>query len=159
MGERLSFRTGTVRMIENDPPRMILHNNIVHQENVRKAIVELEKGLNAARMSGPASFNYRDYSIKHLLTEAEGWEAPAHEVVNAWFEHFKSNFPEYSSDLKLGKLLGLKGNSGNSDRRMRAFRLGERPVPYGIWRRFLVMTGRVSQEIIPVMVIITDVKY
>ncbi|MEA5720371.1 hypothetical protein ONQ97_25970, partial [Salmonella enterica subsp. enterica serovar Virginia] len=42
---------------------------------------------------------------------------------------------------KLGILLGL---TGNTDRRIRSFRNGERPVPYGVWRRFLIITGRVS---------------
>lgn len=142
--------------MEIDLPDMGSQKDLVRRENVRKACAELEKGLNAPRMAGPVSFKYRDYSTKHLLTEADGWEPPPHEVVNAWFEHFKNNFPDYSSDLKLGQLLGLKGAPGNGDRRMRAFRLGERPVPYGIWRRFLIMTGRVSQEITPVMVIIND---
>lgn len=142
--------------MEIELPDMGSQKEFVRRENVREACIALEKGLDAPRMPGPEKFNYRAYSTKHLLTEAEGWEAPAHEVVNAWFEHFKSNFPDYSSDLKLGQLLGLKGGNGNGDRRMRAFRLGERPVPYGVWRRFLVMTGRVNQEIIPTLVIIED---
>lgn len=137
-------------------PDMGSQKEFVRRENVRRASAELENGLNAPRMRGPESFNYRDYSTRHLLTEAEGWEAPAYQVVNAWFEHFKRNFPEYSSDKKLGQLLGLMG--GNVDRRMREFRFGERQVPYGVWRRFLVMTGRVSQEIIPVLAIIEDIE-
>lgn len=145
-------------MINIDLPDMGEQKEFVRRERVREATAELLKGLDAPHIAGPETFNYRDYSTKHLLTEAEGWEPPAHEVVNAWFEHFKNHYPDYSSDLKLGQLLGLKGSTGNSDRRMRAFRLGERPVPYGIWRRFLVMTGRVSQEIIPVMVIIEDAE-
>lgn len=143
-------------MPEIDLPDMGSQKEFVRRENVRRASAELENGLNAPHMRGPESINYRDYSTRHLLTEAEGWEPPAHEVVNAWFEHFKRHFPDYSSDAKLGLLLGVKGSS--ADRRMRAFRLGERPVPYGVWRRFLVMTGRVSQEIVPVLAIIEDVE-
>lgn len=143
-------------MISLDLPDMGTQKDMVRRAHVQEATEELLKGLDAPRLKGPESFNYRDYSTEHLLTEAQGWEPPPHEVVNAWFEHFKSTFPEYSSDLKLGQLLGLKGGNGNGDRRMRAFRLGERPVPYGIWRRFLIMTGRVTQEIIPTLVIIED---
>ncbi|MDQ1228422.1 hypothetical protein QE443_004683 [Pantoea ananatis] len=142
-------------MIEIDLPDMGSQKEIVRKKNVQNAQVELENGLNAPRISGPEAFNYRNYSTRHLLTESDGWEPPAHEVVNAWFEHFKS-WSEYSSDKKLGQLLGLTGN--NVDRRIRQFRLGERSVPYGIWRRFLVMTGRVTQEIIPVIVIIEDIE-
>ena len=31
------------------------------------------------------------------------------------------------------------------------YRNGEKPIPYGVWRKFLVITGRVKQEIYPVM--------
>lgn len=127
----------------------------VRRDNVRKAVEQLHNGLDAPHIAGPARFNYRAYNTAHLRTETEGWEAPPQEVVNAWFEHFKASFPAYSSDKKLGTLLGL---TAHADRRMRAFRLGERKVPYGIWRRFLVMTGRVSQEITPVLVIVDDLE-
>jgi hypothetical protein len=143
-------------MVEIELPGMPEQKAIVRREKILKAVEQLHSGLEAPQMPGPANFNYRDYDTRHLLTEAQGWEPPPYEVVNAWFEHFKSHFPDYSSDLKLGQLLGLKGGNGNGDRRMRAFRLGERPVPYGIWRRFLVMTGRVVQEITPVKIIIED---
>lgn len=139
--------------MEIDLPNMREQKAVLRRENVRKAVEQLQRGLEAPYMPGPAHFNYRAYSTAHLRTENEGWEAPPHEVVNAWFEHFKGSFPEYSSDRLLGELLGL---AAHADRRMRAFRLGERKVPYGIWRRFLVLTGRVSQEIIPVMVIVED---
>nr|WP_133462496.1 hypothetical protein [Scandinavium goeteborgense] len=86
---------------------------------------------------------------KHLLTEREGWQPPAPELVNTWFTHFQTCFPEYGSDNKLAALLGLNGN--NAGRRIRAYCAGETAIPYGIWRRFLVFTGRVSQEIIPVL--------
>lgn len=91
-------------------------------------------------------------SDAHLKTETDGFEVPPAELVDAWFTHFKNVFPEYGTDLKLGRLLGLTG--GAADRRIRTFRNGEQPVPYGIWRRFLVITGRVNQEIIPVMAFI-----
>lgn len=119
---------------------------------VRQACDQLERNLLAAHIPGP-DFDYRQYDQSHLKAENEGWTPPAAEVVNAWFEHFKSAFPDYSSDKKLGQLLGL---TGNADRRMRSFRSGERPVPYGIWRKFLIMTGRVSQEIISVLAVIDD---
>ena len=141
--------------VEIDLPDIPEQKALLRRENVRKAVEQLHHGLEAPHMPGPARFSYRSYSTAHLRTENDGWEAPPHEVVNAWFEHFKGSFPEYSSDRLLGELLGM---TAHADRRMRAFRLGERKVPYGIWRRFLVMTGRVSQEIIPVMVIVDDVE-
>lgn len=141
-------------MIEIDMPDLSTQKEIVRRENVRKSCELLKKNLEADHVLGPSGFDYRLYGVDHLKTENDGWKPPAPEVVNAWFEHFKTCFPEYGSDKKLGLLLGLEGNT---DRRIRSFRNGERPVPYGIWRRFLVITGRVSQEIWPVITVIDDI--
>ncbi|SEL88268.1 hypothetical protein SAMN04487787_12819 [Kosakonia sacchari] len=139
-------------MIKIDMPDIQTQKDIVLRESVRQACVQLENNLKAPHIPGP-DFDFRQYDQSHLKTEDEGWMPPAAEVVNAWFEHFKSAFPEYGSDKKLGLLLGL---TGNADRRIRSFRSGERPVPYGIWRRFLVITGRAMQEIITVRAFIAD---
>ncbi len=54
--------------------------------------------------------------------------------------------PQYNTDEKLANLLGLSGT-----RRIRAFKNGEKKVPYNVWRKFLVLTSRVQQEIIEVV--------
>ncbi|EAX8573861.1 hypothetical protein FD492_22295 [Salmonella enterica subsp. enterica serovar Newport] len=140
-------------MIKIDIPNLKTQKDIVRKEAVRQACAQLKNNLQAKHIPGPTGFNYRQFDLAHLKIENEGWTPPATEVVNAWFEHFKTSFPEYKSDKKLGILLGL---TGNTDRRIRSFRNGERPVPYGVWRRFLIITGRVSQEIIPVIAHIDD---
>jgi hypothetical protein len=66
--------------------------------------------------------------------------------VGAYFRHFQAHFPEHGTDAKLAALLGL-----SSDRRIREFKNGSRKVPYGIWRSFLVLTGRAPQDILPVL--------
>jgi len=38
-----------------------------------------------------------------------------------------------------------------SDRRVREFKNGARKVPYGIWRKFLVITGHVPQDVLTVL--------
>lgn len=117
----------------------------VFAEGVEKGCQQLRENLNAPTVvCGIPSPNEA-----HLKAESEGFEAPPADLVDAWFSHFKETFPEYNTDLKLGRLLGLSG--GAADRRIRSFRKGEQVVPYGIWRRFLVITGRVNQEIIPVI--------
>lgn len=82
----------------------------------------------------------------HLLRLEEGWEPPSKDLLDAYFKHFQKAFPEYGTDEKLAKLLGL-----SSDRRVREYKQGRSKIPYGIWRRFLVLTGRVPQDIIPVL--------
>jgi hypothetical protein len=88
---------------------------------------------------------------KHLLREDQGWEAPNPETVRMYFDNLKESFPSYDSDKKIAHLLGLK-----NDRRIREFKSGEYKVPYGIWRKFLVITGRVPQDILPLLAIFQD---
>jgi len=111
-----------------------------------QAIKQLQQNLKAPRMAPQSYLDEATVSRAHLLREAEGWEAPPPELVRAYFRHFQDNFPDYSTDKKLAGLLGL-----SSDRRVREFKEGGRKVPYEIWRRFLVITGRAPQDVLPVL--------
>lgn len=110
------------------------------------AIRQLKANLKAPKLPGQKELNEEQYSRAHLLREDEGWEAPPEDVVGAYFRHFQAAFPEYNTDAKMAGLLGV-----SSDRRIREYKQGRCKVPYGVWRRFLVLTGRVPQDIIPVM--------
>lgn len=129
-------------------PSLAEQRRIVFAGNVEKGCDALKQNLNAPHIPGGINIDLSRYGERHLRTEEEGWEAPAPELVCALFEQFKDAFPAYNSDRKLAELLGLHSSG---DRRIRTFKNGERPVPYGVWRRFLVLTGRVNQEIIPVL--------
>lgn len=129
-------------------PSLAEQRRIVFESNVEKSCKTLRENLNAPHFKSLTDIDLSAYGDRHLRTENDGWEPPAAELVYALFEQFKSTFPDYDSDRKLALLLGLQ-TSG--DRRIRTFKNGERPVPYGVWRRFLVITGRVNQEIIPVL--------
>ena len=109
----------------------------------------LKDNLNAPHDGSAEHINLSEISRKHLMSEHEGWEPPSPILVVAWFEQFQQVFPEYGTEDRLASVLGLRGK--NAGRRIRDFKSGSAPVPYGIWRRFLVMTGRASQEIIPVL--------
>lgn len=113
---------------------------------VVEQISQLSENAKAPAPSTTLSIDESDYSSDHMLTRAQGWTAPSPEIVRAYFEQFQTTFPRYKTDKKLGELLGEK-----HDRRVRAFKSGDQKVPYALWRRFLVMTGRVQQEIIPVL--------
>ena len=128
-------------------PSISSQQRFVLEAASKEAIKQLQENLNATEKQGVAIGN----NTKHLLTEEQGWEAPSAEVVRAYFENFKEHFPEYDSDKKLAKLFGLK-----TDRRIREFKSGEYKVPYGVWRKFLVLTGRAPQEVIPVLAIFND---
>ncbi|MGE1161411.1 hypothetical protein ACQJ0H_21790 [Pantoea agglomerans] len=132
-----------------DLPKINEQRLILLQQGAEDGCRQLRANLDAPRYPAASGINAEDYGEKHLRTADEGWEAPAPELVSAWFDQFMAAFPEYASENKLAALLGLSGN--NAGRRIRAYTSGDEKIPYGLWRRFLVITGRASQEIIPVM--------
>lgn len=141
-------------MVSINLPSVAEQQLILLEKGVELGCQQLRKNLDAPRYHAEPGFDTALHNEKHLRTQEEGWEPPSSEVITAWFSQFKAVFPEYDSEKKLASLLGLGGN--NAGRRVRAYETGEEKIPYGIWRRFLVITGRVSQEIIPVMGIFID---
>ena len=82
-----------------------------------------------------------DYPKTHLLEKERGWEPPHPELVRAYFEQLKNYDSKYSEN-GIAELLDL-----SSGRAVRNFKSGERPVPYAVWRKFLIATGRAPVEI------------
>jgi len=122
---------------------------IILEESSKEAIEILTENLKAESFPGQTEIDESQYSRKHLLREREGWEKPHPDIVRAYFEHFKTLFPEYNSDKKIANLLGL-----SSDRRIREYKNGDRNIPYGIWRNFLVLIGKAPQDVMTIMGII-----
>ncbi|MFP1744392.1 hypothetical protein [Lonsdalea quercina] len=122
---------------------------ILLQQGADEGCKQLRANLDAPHYPAAPDIDVATYGDKHLRTLDEGWEPPAAALVSAWFTHFQACFAEYASDNKLAALLGLSGN--NAGRRIRAYSSGDEKIPYGLWRRFLVITGRANQEIIPVL--------
>lgn len=135
--------------ISIDLPGIDEQRMLLLQQGVEEGCNQLRENLNAPRYPAASGIDAANYGDKHLRTIDEGWEPPAAALVSAWFAHFQSCFPEYASENKLAALLGLFGTNGS--RRIRAYTSGDEKIPYGLWRRFLVLTGRASQEIIPVL--------
>lgn len=119
---------------------------VIFEEATKAAIAQLKANLKAPRFEPQREVDETAYPRTHLLREREGWEAPHPNIVGAYFRHFQDAFPEYGSDGQLAKLLGL-----SSDRRVREFKQGTRAVPYGVWRHFLIITGRAPQDVLPVL--------
>ncbi|WP_055137500.1 hypothetical protein [Pseudomonas corrugata] len=129
-----------------DLPDIAAQQAVIFQEGTKAAIAQLKANLDAPRLAPQTEVDENQYPRTHLLREREGWEAPHPDIIGAYFRHFQANFKEFGTDAKLADLLGLSTN-----RRVRAFKEGSTPVPYGVWRHFLVMTGRVPQDVIPVL--------
>jgi len=106
----------------------------------------LTTNLNAPIVSD-LTINESEYSTAHLNNQDQ-WEAPDAEIIKAYISQFK-NHTEYKTDQKIAEFLGILGV--NANRRIRAYKNGSEKPPYGIWRKLLVATGRVNQEIIPVV--------
>ncbi|OCA65207.1 hypothetical protein [Aeromonas hydrophila] len=116
----------------------------------QEAIEAMKKNSEAKVMAARLSVDESAYPRTHLLREREGWEPPHKDLVAAYFQQFKELFG-YGSDKEIADLLGLL-----SDRRVREFKQGKSTVPFGVWRRFLVMTGRAPQEVIPVLGVVVN---
>ncbi|MNG76935.1 hypothetical protein D3C79_354740 [compost metagenome] len=116
----------------------------------QEALEAMRKNSDAPVLSATLSVDESAYPRTHLLREREGWESPHKDLVAAYFDQFRELFG-YGSDKEMAELLGL-----SSDRRVREFKQGKNPVPYGVWRRFLVMTGRAPQEVIPVLGVVVN---
>jgi hypothetical protein len=129
-----------------DLPSISDQQAAVFQQATQAAIEQLQRNLQAPRIPAQTEIDESQYPRTHLLREHEGWEAPHPDIVGAYFRHFQDHIPEYNSDGRLANLLGL-----SSDRRVREFKSGHRKVPYGVWRQFLVMTGRAPQDVLPVL--------
>jgi len=129
-----------------DLPSIEQQQAFVFEQATREAIAQLQANLQAPHIAPQTELDESAYSRAHLLREREGWEAPHQDIVGAYFRYFQQHFPEYNTDKKLAALLGLSG-----DRRVREFKEGARKVPYGVWRAFLVMTGRAPQDVLPVL--------
>lgn len=119
------------------------------EQGANEGCRQLRENLQAPCYPAAPGIDAAKYGDKHLRTLDEGWEPPVPALISAWFNQFQIVFPDYASEKKLAWLLGLSGN--NADRRIRAYASGDEKIPYGLWRRFLILTGRVSQEIVPVM--------
>jgi hypothetical protein len=124
---------------------------VIFENSTLEAIEQLHENLNARVIPGQTEINENDYSREHLLEKDVGWVAPHQDVVGAYFRHFQENFIDYSTDKKLAYLFGL-----SSDRRIREFKQGTRKVPYNVWRKFLIITGRAPQNILKVMAFVVD---
>lgn len=133
-------------MIKIELPGMGEQRRRVYEQETERACEALKANLAAPEIETDTVINIYEYGAEHLLKQDNGWKPPAPQLVTALFRQFQTYFPEYNTDEKLARLLGI----GRS-RAIRSFKKGETPVPYGIWRRFLILTGRASQEIIPVL--------
>lgn len=127
-------------------PGMEEQQRFVFEQATNAAIEQLRQNLQAPVIKD-LELDESQYSNEHLLTE-DRWQPPHPDIVCAYIEQFKRHSP-YTTDSAVVDFLGLKGKNG--ERRLRAYKSGQDSPPFGVWRRLLVATGRVPQEVVPVV--------
>lgn len=127
-------------------PSIEAQKRFIFEQGTREAIQQLEQNLNAPVVQD-LGLDESQYSNEHLLPEHR-WKPPHADIAGAYIDQFKRH-TDYKTDKALAEWLGLRGN--NAERRIRAYRDGSDSPPYGVWRKLLVASGRVPQEIIPVI--------
>ena len=127
-------------------PGMEEQQRFVFEQATTAAIEQLQQNLKAPVVKD-LELDESQYINEHLLSE-DRWQPPHPDIVYAYVMQFKQH-SEYKSDKEIAEWLGLKGKNG--ERRLRAYKTGTESPPFGIWRRLLVATGRVPQEIVPVV--------
>ena len=127
-------------------PGMEEQKRFVFEQATKAAIEQLQQNLQAPVIKDLA-LDESQFSNEHLLPEGR-WQPPHPDVICAYLEQFKRHSP-YKSDKAIAEFLGL--NKKNGERRLRAYKTGEERPPFGIWRRLLVATGRVPQEVVEVI--------
>lgn len=132
--------------MEINIPSIREQQRFIFEQATREGIRQLEQNLNAPEIED-LGLDESQYSNAHLLPE-DRWQPPHPDIVYAYIEQFKRH-SDYKSDKAVAQWLGMRGN--NAERNLRAFKTGESKPPYGIWRRLLVATGRVPQEIVAVV--------
>lgn len=126
-------------------PSIQEQQKIIFEKATLAAIEQLQRNLEAPVVEPQNTVDESLFSRAHLLDEKR-FEPPPAEIVRAYFEHFQSHFPDYDTDKKLADLLGVSGN-----RRIREYKSGARRVQFEVWRKFLIITGRVPQDVLPVL--------
>lgn len=127
-------------------PEMAAQQRFAFEVATKAGIEQLEKNLLAPTFDD-LELDETDYDNSHLLSE-DRWKPPHPDIVHAYIDQLKRH-SEYTTDKEVVRLLGMNGQ--HADRRLRSYMSGTGKIPYGVWRRVLVATGRVPQEISPVI--------
>lgn len=124
-------------------PSMAEQRRFIFERATKEAIRQLEQNLQAPQVDD-LGLDESQYSNAHLLPE-ERWEPPHPDIVQAYLDQFQRH-TDYKTEQALADWLGLLNSED-----LQVFRTGEHVPPYGVWRKLLVATGRVPQEVIPVI--------
>ena len=93
--------------IKIDLPSIKLQRMEIFKQGIEQSILALQSNAAAAPYPKAKAVDYSTLDERYFLTVEQGWIAPPHSLVNAWFEQFKSTFPEYGSESGVSSLSSL----------------------------------------------------
>ncbi len=108
----------------------------VAKQRAQEIVQYIDDRINENSIDIALSVDENNYSKTHLLEKDKGFEPPHHELVTAYFEQLKAYDKQYTNQ-GLATFLGLADG-----RSVRRYTSGEKKIPYDVWRKFLVATGR-----------------
>lgn len=117
----------------------------VFEQSNKIAIKQLNDNANAPIAEALIDFNEQDYSHTHLLEKQAGYEPPHEDLVKYYCDQLKAFDSSYTQKEIAREILGI------NDRRLREYIQGKHKVPFELWRKILIATGRAPQEIQPVI--------
>jgi hypothetical protein len=127
--------------MEIDCPPMSEQLAFTYIHCTKEGISQLEQSLSAAVIPN-------DIGIKEeakWFLDRRRWSCPPAKAITAYFDHFIRHYPQYEGPNCLSSRLRV------DDDMISAYRQGSEKIPYDIWRNFLVITGRMHQEILDVV--------
>lgn len=126
-------------------PSLSEQHRIVFKLATEEAIQTLTDNLKVEAVISPIAFDESKYSAAHMLMKEQGWQPPEKEIVCHYLDQLKAHNSQFTGKYLAG-LLGV------GDRRLREYKQGKHKFPYDMWRKLLIMTGRVPQHVEPVLV-------
>jgi len=111
----------------------------------KEAVKQLEVNANAPVIEPFTGFNESLFSADHLLDKHAGFESPHADIVKAYCDQLKQFDTRYTQAEIAREILGINA------RRLREYIQGKHKVPFELWQRMLVATGRTPQHIIKVV--------
>ena len=132
--------TNNIPLIPLDEQR-----RFVFEQANQEAIKQLEQNLNAPVVEPLNTFDLSKYSNTHLLDKKNGFESPHADIVKYYCDQLKLFDSQYTQKEIARSILEI------NDRRLREYIQGKHKVPFELWQKILVATGRKPQHVVKVI--------
>lgn len=120
-------------------------NRFVFEQSNQEAIKQLEENLNAPVVEPLNNFDITQYSNTHLLDKNKGFESPNADIIKYYCDQLKHFDSQYTQKEIARSIFGI------NDRRLREYIQGKHKIPFELWQKMLIATGRKPQHVVKVI--------